>query len=226
LDISAHHHRKPVIDAQRIQPCHMKAPRILRTYQPQHSRRIGLDGLLQHRYQRRPAVLRIEIDLACHQRLVRQQRPSQIEPAIYSLVQPPLQMLSDDLAHHYLLSEVLGPHPQRVPSARTGTTYDRQRCDHARDNLRSTHPNPPSAASAISAAGTAPAKICTVSTEATPRKMKTPNPPPPIAAAIVAVPMVVTAATRIPAKIVGAASGNSTCRSICPPVIPIATAAS
>ena len=54
--------------------------------------------------------------------------------------------------------------------------------------------------------------------------MKTPSPPPPIAAAIVAVPIVVTVATRIPTKIVGAASGNCTCRSICPLVIPMATA--
>ena len=50
---------------------------------------------------------------------------------------------------------------------------------------------------------------------AMPRKMKTPRPPPPIAAAIVAVPMVVTVAIRSPATIEGMASGNSTWRRIC-----------
>ena len=73
---------------------------------------------------------------------------------------------------------------------------------------RSTHPSAASAASAISAAGIAPARICRVSTEAMPRKMNTPSPPPPMAAAMVAVPMVVTVAMRMPARMVRAASGN------------------
>ena len=74
------------------------------------------------------------------------------------------------------------------------------------------------------AAGTAPASICETSTEAMPRKMKTPRPPPPMAAAMVAVPIVVTAAMRTPAKMVGAARGSSTWKSLCRSVIPIATA--
>ena len=57
-----------------------------------------------------------------------------------------------------------------------------------------------------------------------PRKMNTPSPPPPIAAAIVAVPTVVTVATRTPARIVGAARGSSTCHNSCRSVMPIATA--
>ena len=44
--------------------------------------------------------------------------------------------------------------------------------------------------------------------------MKTPRPPPPIAAAMVAVPIVETVAMRSPAIMEGAASGNSTCQSI------------
>jgi len=54
--------------------------------------------------------------------------------------------------------------------------------------------------------------------------MKTPSPPAPIAAAIVAVPIVVTAAMRMPARIVRAASGSSTITSRCRSVMPIATA--
>jgi hypothetical protein len=56
--------------------------------------------------------------------------------------------------------------------------------------------------------------------------MNTPKPPAPMAAAIVAVPMVVTVAMRTPARIVRAARGNSTIRRTCPFVIPIAIAES
>ena len=76
----------------------------------------------------------------------------------------------------------------------------------------------------MAAAGMAPARISVVSTDASPRKMKTPSPPPPMAAAIVAVPIVVTVATRTPARMVLAAKGSSTCHNSCRPFIPIATA--
>src|SRR5207249_1531354 len=148
----------------------------------------------------------------------------QVEPPIHLLMQAPLQMLGDDFSQHHLFGEVHGPHPQCLSGPGTRAPPQHERQDQARDNFRSTHPNPPSAVSAISAAGTAPARICAVCTEATPRKMNTPSPPPPIAAAIVAVPIVVTVATRMPARIVGAASGSSTSQSSCRPVIPMAIA--
>ena len=44
----------------------------------------------------------------------------------------------------------------------------------------------------MAAAGSAPANTVGVSTMEIPRKMKTPSPPPPMAAAMVAVPMVAT----------------------------------
>ena len=59
-----------------------------------------------------------------------------------------------------------------------------------------------------------------------PRKMYSPSPPAPIAAAMVAVPTPTTAATRIPATIDGSASGSSTMNSSWRGVIPIATPAS
>src|SRR5580765_2880183 len=138
------------------------------------------------------------------------------------------QVLGDDLAEDYLLRKVFGTYADTT-IADGPQSQRRDQGDHqgqTDDNLRSTHPNPQSAASAINAAGRAPARICTVSTDATPRKINTPNPPPPIAAAMVAVPMVVTVATLIPAMIVGAASGIWTWRNSCPSVIPIAIAAS
>ena len=68
--------------------------------------------------------------------------------------------------------------------------------------------SPPSAASARAAAGMAPARIVVVSTIDSPRKMYSPRPPAPIAAAIVAVPTPITVAMRMPDTIDGSASGS------------------
>ena len=63
-------------------------------------------------------------------------------------------------------------------------------------------------------------------TIATPRKMYTPKPPAPIAAAIVAVPTLTTVATRTPASITPKPSGSSTSVKSCQSVIPIPRPAS
>ena len=72
----------------------------------------------------------------------------------------------------------------------------------------------------------APARIVVLSTIDRPRKMYSPSPPAPIAAAIVAVPTPITVATRRPATIDGSASGSSTMNSSCRGVMPMATPAS
>ena len=76
------------------------------------------------------------------------------------------------------------------------------------------------------AAGSAPARIKVSSTTATPRKMYTPRPPAPMAAAIVAVPTLTTVATRTPARITPKPSGSSTCVRSCQSVIPMPRPAS
>jgi hypothetical protein len=77
---------------------------------------------------------------------------------------------------------------------------------------RSTSVKAPSMVSASNAEGMAPARMTVESTMDRPRKMYSPSPPAPTAAAIVAVPTPMTAATRMPATIDGNASGNSTWR--------------
>ena len=67
-----------------------------------------------------------------------------------------------------------------------------------------------SAMMANNAAGIAPRSISWLLTVATPLKMGSPNPPAPISAAIVAVPITITVAVRNPATITGSANGNST----------------
>ena len=63
---------------------------------------------------------------------------------------------------------------------------------------------------ASNAAGIAPFKIITVLLRVKPVTLNSPNPPAPIKAAYVAVPMEITAAVFIPAKTVGADNGIST----------------
>ena len=65
-----------------------------------------------------------------------------------------------------------------------------------------------------------------LSTIDNPRKMYSPSPPAPMAAAIVAVPTPITVATRRPATIDGSASGSSTMNNSCRGVMPMATPAS
>ena len=102
----------------------------------------------------------------------------------------------------------------------------RRRLDRATDRRVRSSVSAPSKVSASSAAGTAPARITVGSTIDRPRKMYSPSPPAPTAAAIVAVPTPITAATRIPATIDGSASGSSTRRNSWPGVIPSAMPAS
>ena len=78
----------------------------------------------------------------------------------------------------------------------------------------------------MAAAGMAPARMTVLSTIARPRKMYSPSPPAPIAAATVAVPTPITVATRIPDTICGNASGSSTIVKSCRGVMPIAVPAS
>src|SRR5581483_439577 len=77
-------------------------------------------------------------------------------------------------------------------------------------NRFSSQPKAASAIKAISAAGIAPARITLLLTIASPRKINSPRPPAPMAAAMVESPIEITMATRTPARMTPAASGNST----------------
>src|SRR5215467_9590125 len=97
---------------------------------------------------------------------------------------------------------------------------------HTTLKRRSSNPRKKSASSAKSAAGIAPARINESLTSATPRKINVPSPPAPMAAPMVAMPIVRTVAVRMPARIIESASGKRTRNMICAGVMPIASAAS
>jgi len=107
---------------------------------------------------------------------------------------------------HDLLSKVLRSHAdRRICSGRRGKTAQCQKCDYAGESFRSSHPSPPSASQRDQRCRYCPCQYlrrCPLKPH--PGKMNTPRPPPPMAAAMVAVPMVVTVATRIPARMVRA----------------------
>src|SRR2546428_12389879 len=104
-----------------------------------------------------------------------QERPAEVRAPPPAKARPPLDLLRHDLSEQVGLREVLRPDDDLVVSGAPhhGSESGQQqpsdyRC-HA--SLRSSSPRAPSAASAISAAGIAPARINVSSTTATPRKM-------------------------------------------------------
>src|SRR5439155_11068852 len=149
--------------------------------------------------------------------------------ALDRYLRPPLDLLRHDFRQQVGLGEVLRADDDPVV-LRTTRQQERHQ-EHAlhrcrQTSLRSTTPSNASASSASSAAGMAPARIRVLSTVATPRKMYTPSPPAPIAAAMVAIPTLTTVAMRTPARMTPAARGSSTSRSSSPSVIPIPRPAS
>src|SRR5450755_1122289 len=148
-------------------------------------------------------------------------------------------MLRQQFPQNHLFREKFRPNGNRRParSARTEKQNggdEQQKKESRKFSVRHQHhetrsrfsssASNPSASSASSAAGIAPARITASLTIATPRKINVPNPPAPIAAAIVATPMVITVAVRMPARINDSARGNRTRHITCPAVIPIAVA--
>src|SRR4029077_19281689 len=133
--------------------------------------------------------------------LVANERAAKMQSALDWYLSSPLDLLRHDLGEQVGLGEVLGADDDSIV---LGATQQHERHqEHAfhrcrQTSLRSTRPSTASASSASSAAGIAPARISVSSTVATPRKMYTPSPPAPIAAAIVAMPTLTTGATATP----------------------------
>src|SRR5207253_7655712 len=156
-------------------------------------------------------VLDVRVDLPRADRRVADKRPAEVEAPL-GLEADALDRLRQQFAEDALLREVLGPDDDALaaaPAARQQRGDDEQPHRGGR-SARSTAPMVRSAPTASNAAGSAPARIIRLSTIATPRKMNTPSPPAPIAAAIVATPIPTTVATRTPARMTLAASGSST----------------
>src|SRR6185436_15297688 len=110
---SAHDHRETVVDAQGIQPVHMKSIRIGGSDAGEHASRLVIRRVFQNRGQRGTGVFGVEIDFVVEQSPVRKQRSAQVEAAIYFLMQPILKMLRDDLAQYNLFGEVLRTYADR-----------------------------------------------------------------------------------------------------------------
>ena len=83
---AAHHHRETIVDAQRIQPVHMKPIRVCGSDMGEHSRRVVVGSVFQNRGQGRSGVFRIQIDFMVQQSTVRQQSSAQVQASLYFLL--------------------------------------------------------------------------------------------------------------------------------------------
>src|SRR5439155_7963282 len=207
--LAADDEREGVVEPERRGP-HEPRGRVRLPHACEHPLRIALRRLLQHRGQRRPRVLDVRVDLPGTYRRVADERPAEVEAPL-GPEPDDLDRLREELAEDALLGEVLRADNDLLAAARaTGEHQERKPSHRGGRSARSTAPMVRSAPTASSAAGSAPARIIRLSTIATPRKMNTPSPPAPIAAAIVATPIPTTVATRTPARMTLAASGSST----------------
>src|SRR5579863_29238 len=232
---SANHDRETVIESQwrlhdKMEPLH-----IFSAHRFEDSARIFLRFLLQHSSQRCAGVFHVHVYALRQQCLVADVRSGKIKSPLDAHFCVRLDLLRQQFPKNGLFREIFRADDDRVlpaaAAADKNCRHNASECAGAHHCLawrscRSSSPSPMSATSAKSAAGIAPARITRLSTMASPRKMNSPSPPAPTAAAIVAMPMVHTAAMRIPASSTGKDSGSSTRKRICRPVMPMATAAS
>src|SRR5262249_55147017 len=153
----------------------------------------GVGRLLQHRGERRAGVLDVDVDLASPQRGIAHEGAAEIELA-FDRQPRELDHLRQQLAEHALLGEVLRADDDALTGAAPCDGGEQQERGGGAPHRggrrrRSSAPRSASAPRASAAAGSAPARMVRLSTMATPRKMKTPSPPAPMAAAMVARPM-------------------------------------
>src|SRR5579863_5559967 len=221
-----------IVEAQGLRHDQSKPPRILLFDARIDLGRVALRLLLENR---RARVLRVNIDAPRENRLVADVAAREVEAPLNEEVGARFQMLGNQFAENGLLGEVLRADHDAInarrPTGSEQSTGENREADAAHGHWearrrRSTCPNTTSAARASSAAGTAPARIRSLLTMARPRKMYSPKPPAPIAAAIVATPTEITVATRTPAMMTPSASGNSTWKSNWRSVIPMPRPAS
>src|SRR5579884_428416 len=106
------------------------------------------------------------------------------------------------------------------------TAYPLLACSPVGTTRRRMRPKRRSAATASMATGTAPASRTDGSSICSPWRIKSPSPPPPINAAIAAIPTFCTVAVWMPAIITGLARGSSTNHRRCASLAPMPRAAS
>src|SRR5215469_13842836 len=176
-------------------------------------------GLLENCRQSGARVFGIDIDASGEHRLLTNVGSCQVKAPLDFKISARFDLLRNQFAEDERLSEVLGSDHNAVRMGRrtgrkekTAQHQGRQlsKTDHRGLSRFSIHPTPKSASSARTAAGMAPARITRLSTMANPRKMNSPKPPAPIAAAMVANPTDITTAILTPERMTLTASGNST----------------
>src|ERR1700730_17979314 len=236
--LSTHEHCERVIEPERRHHLHTEPSAILFLYAMKYGGRIAPGRFIQIRGEGRASIFGIKIDFPRNKRLMTEQRTAEIDAPFHVQRRMRLNLLREQLRENNLFGKILRADDNRFAASSAATRGQRQcagqqqkrasrktQIESRRKGQVATHcfailhwriPRALSARTASNAAGIAPARITELLTIETPRKMNTPKPPAPMAAAIVVTPMQSTVATRMPASNTGAANGSSTCQRTCP----------
>src|SRR5690348_17725595 len=224
---------KGIVEAERRQDRKLKLLLVFLFHLVVHGGGIFERRLLEDGGEGGAGVLGVNINSARQHGLLADVGAGQIEAALHLEVSLRLNLLGNQFAEDELLRKIFGADYYHVLPGRAAAGQEGQAEDgggesalHAGRRCFSRRPRPKSASRARIAAGTAPARMTTLFTMAKPRKMNSPSPPAPMAAAMVASPTEITVATRTPAMITLRASGSSTCHKSCRPVMPMPRPAS
>ena len=95
--LAADHHRERVVEAERLEPVELPSRAVLRRDAPEDVAAGGRRGELQDGRGRRARVLGVEVDVARHERLVREERSAEIQLARHGRAEAPLELLRGDL---------------------------------------------------------------------------------------------------------------------------------
>src|ERR1700685_635171 len=186
----ADHHGKRVVESQRRKPDEMEALEILVFDRHVCANRVVRNRLLQDDTAGGAGVFGIDVDIAVEDGFVSEKSAAEVELAFDLHMQLALDLLGGDFAEDQLLGEVFRSDDDGVCAGAGRQQGEREQNGQCARHLVAIFFSmmlmPASAISASAAAGIAPARICKVSADATPRKIKTPRPPPPLTAAMTA----------------------------------------
>src|SRR6185369_3175089 len=121
--VATHENRERIVEAERLRPFEMKARGVFGFDAPVNLARIGQRRELEYRRQRGAGIFDIRVDLAGHERVVRE-IAAELEAALDRETGTILDRLRDDLAEDDLLGKVLRADRDRL--RRAGMKRDRR----------------------------------------------------------------------------------------------------
>src|ERR1700739_3788037 len=208
---SADLHRKGIVESESWPQGEDESPFVFLLYALVNVLLVSTGLLFEDCSESGARVCRIPVNPSCQDGLLADVGSGEIKATLHLQIRVRFDLLRDELAENERFGEIFGSDNDAIGMRRPACKRSKDRrqeqkqsCSptrHRATNLRSSHPTPKSAARAMIAAGIAPASMTRSSTMAKPRKMNSPRPPAPIAAAMVARPTEMTTKIRRPERI-------------------------